>query len=217
MVRIGKILHPTDFSDNAREALRYAIAFAVEYRAKLHLLNKRGGVEALAQLRDEELIRRTTRAADTRSSSNAAWRPVALLVPEGSTITAPLLKITCSSSPSFRIASRTCSSCGTCVPTMTRPEENGTPLRLSSSRNARGGGSASRTVSFVDGRYSTAPFSATTRSNNRISGQTCSRSSSSRPVTRSTRRPADRSFALHREKNAPVFEIELVDPVERRA
>jgi nucleotide-binding universal stress UspA family protein len=38
VVRIGVILHPTDFSANAREALIYALALAIEYKTPIHLL-----------------------------------------------------------------------------------------------------------------------------------------------------------------------------------
>lgn len=39
MIRIGRILHPTDFSGNAAEALKYALAFASEYNAQLYLIS----------------------------------------------------------------------------------------------------------------------------------------------------------------------------------
>ena len=57
-------------------------------------------------------------AARDPSSSSAAARPVALLTPLGRTITAPLLKMICSSRPSSRIASSTVVSCGSQVATI---------------------------------------------------------------------------------------------------
>lgn len=39
LVRIKRILHPTDFSDSSGYALGYAVAFAREFGAKLHLLH----------------------------------------------------------------------------------------------------------------------------------------------------------------------------------
>lgn len=39
MIKIEKILFPTDFSDCAKHALSYAIAFAEEYKAKLFILH----------------------------------------------------------------------------------------------------------------------------------------------------------------------------------
>jgi nucleotide-binding universal stress UspA family protein len=39
MIRISRILHPTDFSKNARPALEYAGDFALRFKADLHLLN----------------------------------------------------------------------------------------------------------------------------------------------------------------------------------
>lgn len=39
MIKIEKILFPTDFSDCARHAMGYALAFAEEYKAKLFILH----------------------------------------------------------------------------------------------------------------------------------------------------------------------------------
>ncbi len=39
MIKLGKILVPTDFSDGARHALRYGISFAREYQSELLLLH----------------------------------------------------------------------------------------------------------------------------------------------------------------------------------
>jgi nucleotide-binding universal stress UspA family protein len=39
MIRIKKILHPTDFSVNSNHALKYACAFAAHFDAELHLLH----------------------------------------------------------------------------------------------------------------------------------------------------------------------------------
>jgi nucleotide-binding universal stress UspA family protein len=39
MIRLGRILVPTDFSDSARNALRYGVSFAQEYKAELLVLH----------------------------------------------------------------------------------------------------------------------------------------------------------------------------------
>jgi len=39
MIKLKKILYPTDFSDSSLEALKYAISFAREFKAKLVLLH----------------------------------------------------------------------------------------------------------------------------------------------------------------------------------
>ena len=39
MIKIKKVLFPTDFSDCARHAMGYALAFAEEYKAKLFVLH----------------------------------------------------------------------------------------------------------------------------------------------------------------------------------
>jgi nucleotide-binding universal stress UspA family protein len=39
MIRLKKILYPTDFSDSSLEALRYAVSFARDFRAKLVLMH----------------------------------------------------------------------------------------------------------------------------------------------------------------------------------
>jgi nucleotide-binding universal stress UspA family protein len=39
VIKLGKILVPTDFSDGARHALRYGVSFAKEYKAELLLLH----------------------------------------------------------------------------------------------------------------------------------------------------------------------------------
>jgi nucleotide-binding universal stress UspA family protein len=39
MIRLERILVPTDFSDSARQAFRYGVSFAREYRAELLLLH----------------------------------------------------------------------------------------------------------------------------------------------------------------------------------
>lgn len=39
MVKIKRVVIPTDFSDGARNALNYAISFCQEFDAELHLLN----------------------------------------------------------------------------------------------------------------------------------------------------------------------------------
>lgn len=38
MIGLKKILHPTDFGDNAAQALKYACAFAEHFGAELHLI-----------------------------------------------------------------------------------------------------------------------------------------------------------------------------------
>jgi nucleotide-binding universal stress UspA family protein len=39
MIKLEKILHPSDFSENSTHALKYACAFAEHFGAELHLLN----------------------------------------------------------------------------------------------------------------------------------------------------------------------------------
>ncbi len=39
MIKLQKILHPTDFSENSTPALKYACEFADHFDAELHLLN----------------------------------------------------------------------------------------------------------------------------------------------------------------------------------
>lgn len=39
MIRIEKILHPTDFSKNSNHALKYACAFASHFGAELHIIH----------------------------------------------------------------------------------------------------------------------------------------------------------------------------------
>jgi len=39
MIRINKVLHPTDFSANSNHALKYACAFANHFGAELHLVH----------------------------------------------------------------------------------------------------------------------------------------------------------------------------------
>lgn len=39
MIQIEKILHPTDFSENSKHALKYACAFARHFGAELHLVH----------------------------------------------------------------------------------------------------------------------------------------------------------------------------------
>lgn len=39
MIHIRKILHPTDFSDNSNNALKYACAFARHFGSELHLVH----------------------------------------------------------------------------------------------------------------------------------------------------------------------------------
>lgn len=51
MIKLKKILYPTDFSDPSLEALRYAISFAREYHAKLivmHVVNEKVFSEGLS-------------------------------------------------------------------------------------------------------------------------------------------------------------------------
>jgi nucleotide-binding universal stress UspA family protein len=50
MIKIKKILYPTDFSESSLEALKYALSFAKEYRAKLvilHVINENIFTESL--------------------------------------------------------------------------------------------------------------------------------------------------------------------------
>ena len=39
MINLRRILHPTDFSDNSDQALKYACSLAIQFSADLHLLN----------------------------------------------------------------------------------------------------------------------------------------------------------------------------------
>ncbi|MEX2353036.1 MAG: universal stress protein, partial [Gammaproteobacteria bacterium] len=39
MIHLKHILHPTDFSDNSSQALKYACSLATQYHAELHLLH----------------------------------------------------------------------------------------------------------------------------------------------------------------------------------
>jgi len=39
MIKIARILHPTDFSDNSKTALQYAGDFARQFKAELHLIS----------------------------------------------------------------------------------------------------------------------------------------------------------------------------------
>jgi universal stress protein A len=39
MIKLQHILHPTDFSDNSTQALKYACSLAIQYSADLHLIN----------------------------------------------------------------------------------------------------------------------------------------------------------------------------------
>ena len=48
MIKIDKILFPTDFSDHSNHAFTYALSFAKEYRAKLVLLHVVEDVQYLA-------------------------------------------------------------------------------------------------------------------------------------------------------------------------
>ncbi len=136
---------------------------------------------------------------ESSSSASAAATPDAFVTPAGSTITAPLLKVICSSSPSSRIARSTRPSLGSQEATTTRPTENGsTPSSRSRAAKRSGGGSASGRSSRVAGLNSRAPFSATTKSNRSRRGMQRRRSGSSRSVTRiSLRAPArSRSSAV---------------------
>ena len=95
----------------------------------------------------------TTLCGERSSSSSAADRPVALFTPEGSTMTEPLLKMTCHSSPSSRIASRTATSCGSTVAMIAFPTESGlTPFFRIASTSAGGGASPSTFSSRPAGR-----------------------------------------------------------------
>ena len=132
----------------------------------------------------------TTLCAERPRSSSAACKPLALLTPGGSTMTAPLLNTICSSSPCSRIASSTSFSLGSQVATMERPTESGvTPFLRKVSTNAGDGSGPSGVSFFVAGSKSNAPFSATIRSKRSIRGKTRVRSGSSRPVTRRSRLP----------------------------
>ena len=79
-----------------------------------------------------------TLRGESPSSSSAAARPLALFNEAGRIMTAPLLKITLSSSPRSRIASRTIVSCGCTVATIERPTDSGSAPRRTSSRTSSG-------------------------------------------------------------------------------
>lgn len=54
MIKIKKILHPTDFSECSQQALKYAVSFAREYEAKLvlvHVVNEQVLSEGLSLAR----------------------------------------------------------------------------------------------------------------------------------------------------------------------
>jgi hypothetical protein len=73
---------------------------------------------------------------------------------------------------------------------MERPTEIGsTFFAVRAARNCGDGASASAFSSFVAGRYSNPPFSATTHSNSSTCGKISSNSGNSRPVTMISRRP----------------------------
>ena len=74
------------------------------------------------------------RSAGRSSAASAASRPLALLTPVGRIITAPLLKMIDSSSPSSLIAWSTAPSCGVQVATMHWPTETARRRMLCSSR-----------------------------------------------------------------------------------
>ncbi len=48
MIKIEKILFPTDFSDHSKNAFRYAVSFAKEYGAKLYVLHVIEDIQYLA-------------------------------------------------------------------------------------------------------------------------------------------------------------------------
>ena len=87
--------------------------------------------------------------------------PGRLVDARGSTITAPLLKITCSSSPSSRIASITSISYGCEVATIDAPRTSGATPRRAAVDEGVGGGEPSRRGSRAGIFKYTAPFSAT--------------------------------------------------------
>jgi len=107
----------------------------------------------------------TTLCADRPKSTSAAFRPLALLTPGGSTMTAPLLNTICSSSPCSRMASRTSFSFGSQVAMIDRPTDRGTTRILcnASTSGCKGSGASGASL-FAAGSKSKAPFSATTRS-----------------------------------------------------
>ena len=82
----------------------------------------------------------------------SAWRrPISFDTPLGRIITASLLKMICSSSPSRRIVSSTATSWGTMVATMTRPVQYGTPAARRPVSRLGGGGSARSSTRFARG------------------------------------------------------------------
>ena len=67
----------------------------------------------------------TTLNGDSRNRARAAESPLALLTPTGGAMTAPLLKMICSSRPRSRMIFRTMFSSGSQVAKMLRPTDSG--------------------------------------------------------------------------------------------
>ena len=164
---------------------------------------------ALAQRQERVVVLGVADADDVvrrqAQLSSAAVSPVALLTPDGSTITAPLLKITCSSSPRSRMVSSTTVSCGSQVATMTCPTDSGaTPRRRSASTNAlrrrARRGASPRGWPAGRGAPRSRPRPGRT---GRGAGRRACRSGSSRPVTRMSLRP-EAADALQRRERGGV-------------
>jgi nucleotide-binding universal stress UspA family protein len=63
VVRIGAILHPTDFSGNAREAMVYSLALAIEFESPVHIIC----IVNRAALEGDELLLGTLASSELES------------------------------------------------------------------------------------------------------------------------------------------------------
>ena len=136
----------------------------------------------------------TMLCGDSSNDASAVSRPVPLVTPAGSSMSASLLNTSVRSTPVSRMAARAASANGASVATIALPTSRRTPRRRSASTSVGSGASPSVRISRRSGKYTRAPFSATTASNIRSrSGQTDCRSGSMRPVTSRSLRPVART------------------------
>jgi nucleotide-binding universal stress UspA family protein len=80
MIKLRKILYPTDFSDSSLEALPYALSFAREYKARLvlmHVVNEQIFSEGLS------LPRAVAPEALGQEMAQEAERRLKMLIPAG--------------------------------------------------------------------------------------------------------------------------------------
>jgi nucleotide-binding universal stress UspA family protein len=78
MIKLTKILYPTDFSESSLEALKYAVSFAREFKAKLvlmHVVNEQIFSEGLS------LPRATAPEALEQELTAEATRQIRMLIP----------------------------------------------------------------------------------------------------------------------------------------